>query len=162
MPKADGKTVEDRFHERYQVDRNTGCWNWTAGLNGKGYAYIFARRYSRQAYKWYYEIVYGKVPDGMELDHLCRNKKCVNPEHLEVVTKSENNRRGNSPSAKNARKTHCPRGHELADGNLFIHKSGRRSCLICFTRQRREATDRWYQKNREKILKKRKEKYHAL
>lgn len=90
MPKADGKTVAERFRARYVVDPVSGCWNWTGGLNGKGYAYIWTgpkrKGDMRQAYKVAWEFKFGPIPKGLELHHKCENRKCVNPDHLELTT----------------------------------------------------------------------------
>lgn len=77
-----------------------------------------------------YEALIGQIPSGMVLDHLCRVRNCVNPQHLEPVTNRANILRGNTPSAENARKTHCQNGHLLAGDNLGFNKS-RRLCRTC-------------------------------
>ena len=113
------------------------CWLWTGSLSGKGYAYMSVNNRSKQAYKIGYELTKGPVPAGLELDHLCRTKNCVRPDHLESVTRVENQRR--SPltlAGMNIRKTHCPNGHPY-DG---INKAGSRTCSACC----REARHRYY------------------
>lgn len=131
MPKGDGLTYEQRFRTRYVVDRKTGCWNWTAGLNGKGYAYFWLNGGTRQAYKVAYVWKYGLVPKGLDLDHVCLNKKCVNPDHLEAVTRKEHTHRGSTLAAINFRKTRCLRGHPFTKENTFIKPSGARVCRTC-------------------------------
>lgn len=85
------------------------------------------------AHRHAYELLKNPIPQGKELDHLCRNRECVNPSHLEPVTHKENQRRGNGFSGRNAKKTHCPLGHALIEGNLTAAgiRRGRRECLIC-------------------------------
>ena len=79
-----------------------------------------------------YELHVGPIPKGLTVDHTCRNRRCVNPNHMEIVTQKENNARGNSPSAINARKTHCKRGHPFSGDNLYVDP-GRQSrhCRAC-------------------------------
>lgn len=89
------------------------------------------------AHRWLYERRNGKVPSGLELDHLCRVRHCVNPDHLEPVTRRENTLRSTSPSAVNARKTACDRGHEFTDENTYVHR-GRRVCRTCNRRRAAE------------------------
>lgn len=110
---------------------NTGCWLWTGGLfGGTGYANIGVGGKSRGAHRVLYELHRGPIPTGMQLDHLCRQRSCVNPAHLEVVTNRENGRRGNSPPAIVARTNHCKRGHEFTAANTRPTKHGR-SCRAC-------------------------------
>lgn len=108
------------------------CWLWTASrapLNGYGSFYFNGR--PRPAHIAAYMMFVGPVPDGLELDHLCRVRRCVNPQHLEPVTRRENVRRGFNPAAINARKKHCRRGHEFTEENTRITPSGRRNCRAC-------------------------------
>jgi hypothetical protein len=98
-------------------------------------------------------LLVGPIPEGKQLDHLCRNRACINPEHLEPVTAKENILRGESFSAKNARKTHCIHGHELSGDNLRILKHGR-VCLECRRTKDRIASKKWYAENaKPKIVK---------
>ncbi|WP_414713994.1 HNH endonuclease signature motif containing protein [Scandinavium sp.] len=87
-----------------------------------------------KAYRVSYELFVGPVPEGLELDHLCRNKLCVNPKHLEAVTSKENTMRGNNQTVAQSRQTHCLRGHELTRDNLYtieLNKYGKRRCIKC-------------------------------
>lgn len=92
-----------------------GCWNWMAAKKEKGYGTFVThfQKPSRSTHVIFYEMRYGEVPKGLYIDHLCRNTSCVNPKHLEAVTCGENVLRGEGPTARNARKTHCIRGHEF-------------------------------------------------
>lgn len=125
------------------------CWVWTAATQGSGYG-VFR---DHGAHRVAYEFAVGQIPDGLELDHLChpgdgscrratcRHRLCVNPEHLEPVTRLENIRRSSSIFAANMAKTHCPQGHEYTPENTRI-RIGRfgtenRSCKECGREQRR-------------------------
>lgn len=92
----------------------TGCWLWRGNVND-GYGRFEPRRAGKRvsvrAHRWAYEHFVGPIPAGLHLDHLCRYRLCVNPSHLEPVTNEENNRRSESLSAHNLRKTACERGH---------------------------------------------------
>lgn len=124
--------LEKRFWAK--VEKTEGCWIWKACIIASGYGQFSVRRIDRiYSHRVSYELFKGKIPDGLTIDHLCRNRACVNPEHLEVVTGKENILRGQSPPAENARKTHCPKGHPLSGDNLIICKfrTGKRQCKIC-------------------------------
>lgn len=77
-----------------RVDRSGSCWKWTAAKNNDGYGYFSARGYSARAHRWSFELANGPIPQGLVLDHLCRNRSCVRPDHLELVTVQENVVRG--------------------------------------------------------------------
>lgn len=127
---------------------DTPCFEWTAstireygqfGLNGKNYL----------AHRLSYEDVKGKIPEGLELDHLCRNHKCVNTDHLQAVPHKENIRRGLAgflSGLKQRLKTHCPQGHEYTKENTYIQSNGNRNCKICKliqNRQYKQDKKRW-------------------
>ena len=118
-------------------EASSGCWEWTGALS-TGYGVL--RFGGRQAYthRIAYEIVVGLIPSGLQIDHLCRNRACCNPAHLEPVTRRENLMRGNGPAAVNARKETCPHGHDYAGANLYVAPNGRRGCRAC----RQAALDR--------------------
>jgi hypothetical protein len=112
------------------------CVIWAKRIGSKGYglAHIGGReRIAAHILEW--EKVNGPVPDGLVLDHLCRNKACVNPAHLEPVTQRENVCRGTAPSAQNAAKTHCAYGHPLTGENLIYDAEGYRMCKTCQVRR---------------------------
>lgn len=114
----------------YAVDKKTGCWVWQRALSD-GYGTITRKNRAYGVHRIYFEKKYGPIPSGLTIDHLCRNRACVNPEHLEAVTMRENILRGAGVSAVNARKTSCPRGHPY-DG-LRSRPGGRvsRFCKSC-------------------------------
>lgn len=122
-------TVLDRFWSK--LDKSDGCWLWTAACNRDGYGAFSVNGRMVKAHRFAYEELVGPIPDGLVIDHLCRNRECVNPAHLEPVTHVENVRRGR-PGDQNRRKTHCPMGHPYDDANT-IHKNGRRFCRACRT-----------------------------
>jgi hypothetical protein len=121
----------NRPGELYRVDPESGCWVWLRGTNGVGYGTLRRNGRDHYAHRWFYEKHVGPIPAGLELDHLCRNRLCCNPEHLEAVTRTENLRRGFGPAAINARKTHCVNGHPLSGTNLYVDPKGRRQCRTC-------------------------------
>lgn len=130
-------TSEQRFRMKIVRDSDTGCWEWR-GARRLGYGLFRAAGVQVQAHRWSYERFVGPIPNGFHVDHLCRNKRCVNPDHLEAVTPRENTVRGVGPTALNAAKTHCSRGHEFTRENTYIHRGGRH-CRAC----RRLATQRY-------------------
>lgn len=116
----------DRFF--LQVEKTDTCWNWVGVIKAGGYGWFGM---NGQAHRFAYRNLVGEIPAGLELDHLCRNRKCVNPSHLEPVTHYENVFRGESQFGINARKTHCIRGHEFDSANTYINKRGGRVCREC-------------------------------
>lgn len=130
-----GTPPTDRFWTRVQI--TPCCWNWTGKKSGRddggsryGQFYVDGRH--RYVHQWAYEQYVGAVPVGLELDHLCRNRACVNTDHLEPVTRRENILRGTAMSARHARKTACPRGHPYDARNKT-----QRICRTCRRAQNR-------------------------
>lgn len=124
-------SVDSRFWQWVDI-RVDGCWEWTGSINNKGYGRTSVKRRPVYAHRVAYELCVGPIPDGHELDHLCRNPRCVNPEHLEPVTHRVNLLRGQSPMAHQARQTHCLRGHPFDAENTY-HRPDRegRQCRTC-------------------------------
>lgn len=125
------RPVADRFWDRVFPEPNSGCWLWMGARSGGGYGIIEDNCQRIYAHRLSYELHYGAVPTGMYLDHLCRVRCCVNPDHLEPVTKRENTLRGISPTAVNFNKARCIRGHLLAGENLRVWADGHRHCRQC-------------------------------
>lgn len=142
-------TDEERFWPK--VDKNGPvpaerpdlgpCWVWIAGKTGSGYgAFGIGHAEIDLAHRWCYRLLVGPIPDGLELDHLCRNRACVRPDHLEPVTHGSNMRRSPIvPSTINAGKAFCDQGHEFTPENTRITTAGTRECKEC----RREITRRY-------------------
>jgi hypothetical protein len=126
-----------RFWAKVDKRGEDECWPWLANKLPKGYGTIRIDKRRCYAHRVSYELHRGPIPEGMQIDHLCRNPGCVNPAHLEVVTPRENVLRGNGLSAQNARKTHCPKGHPLVSGNIYRSENGRR-CRECHLEHRRK------------------------
>lgn len=124
--------AEARFWAK--VDIGEGCWIWLANKTADGYGLfhrsvedgrsLFAHRYS-------YVLHFGPIPEGFQIDHLCRVPSCVRPDHLEAVTARENTLRGFGPTAMNARKAFCKHGHPFDATNTYVTNKGRRICRIC-------------------------------
>jgi hypothetical protein len=136
----------NRFWDKVDRVDPDECWTWQAATR-KGYGVFFFCGRLVPAHRFAYELLVGSVPDGLELDHLCRNRGCVNPAHLEPVTRSVNVLRGESGARLRQawidRKSHCDHGHPLSGANLRVQKTGkragRRMCRAC----QREAQRRY-------------------
>ena len=126
--------LDDRFWSKVsKLPDEPGCWLWTAALHTQGYGAFNVGGQNLGAHRLAYIDQRGQVPDGLELDHLCRVRSCVNPWHLEAVTSEENWRRGVSRSAENARKSRCPRGHDYEP----VGSRPGRFCRTCQTQTNR-------------------------
>jgi hypothetical protein len=123
----------ERFWSK--VEKTDVCWIWKGWLNHHGYGmFDVAKGVKKFAHRIAYEICVGPIPEGMTIDHVrekCSSRACTNPEHLRVVTRGENVLAGDTLAAANAAKTHCPQGHPLSGGNLYVCPKGKRGCRIC-------------------------------
>lgn len=117
----------------FKIQKTNNCWLWLGCTTSTRYGRFNYNGKIINAHRFSYELFKESIPNGLHIDHLCRNPQCVNPEHLEAVTNKENILRGISIVAQNARKTHCKKGHELTDDNLlpFPLKRGARICKQC-------------------------------
>lgn len=113
------------------VDKTDSCWNWIGSKRRRGYGRLKVNGKTFAAHRYSYELNVGPIPEGLHLDHLCKNTSCVNPDHLEPVTCAENIRRGETGKWQQPW-TACSKGHELTDDNVRISSDGRRRCLACY------------------------------
>lgn len=121
-----------RFWDKVEIQDND-CWEWQGAKTPGDYGVFSVIDKIVYAHRYSYELFEGNITKGLQVDHLCRNRGCCNPDHLEVVTQQENLRRGNHPNGKkhyNGKKIHCPRNHEYTVENTYNHK-GKRFCREC-------------------------------
>ena len=124
------KSLEERFWAK--VIKTDSCWLWQGYCNKvTGYGQIEINGSPKLVHILSYELTRGTIPEGMELDHLCRNRICVNPAHLEPVPHRENVLRGINACARNSRVTHCPKGHPYDLLNTYRRPDGGRDCKMC-------------------------------
>ena len=148
-------TVEERFWAK--VDKTDGCWLWTGAKTKAGYGNVMWQGRNWVAHRVSYSLLVGPVPEGLDLDHTCHNgdqscagglgcphRCCVNPAHLEPVTRSVNLIRGKTLIAEQVAKTHCPQGHPYDAANTYVTKRGSRQCRICA----KASNAQWYRDHR--------------
>ena len=124
--------VRERFDSNWTPEPNTGCWLWTGSANKAGYGHTKHNGTTWVAHRLGWTLYRGPIPEGMFIDHMCRQKGCVNPDHLRLVTPRINAIENNDGiTALNARKTHCKRGHALDEANTGTTHTGTRQCRTC-------------------------------
>lgn len=127
-----------------KIDQQEDCWVWQASTDGCGYGHVWHEGKLKRAHKLLYETLVGAVPEGLELDHLCKNRACVNPEHLEPVTHAENVNRGEWALANRPVPRTCKRGHPVDNENVYIlNEKGWGTCLTCKRDRDREYARRY-------------------
>lgn len=132
------RAVERRFLGRIQPNIKTRCWYWLGAPSKAGYGLMSVANQTLYAHRISHELYKGPIDPGLEVDHLCRVRHCVNPAHLEAVTPRVNNLRSQSPAARNAKVTHCPYGHAYDAANTGIGEHGTRKCKACKARRGRD------------------------
>ncbi|MBP5913182.1 HNH endonuclease [Streptomyces sp. LBUM 1486] len=138
MTKNTGKYAVGPIAKRldFRTDRSGECWLWTGVLTLGGYGRIKVQGRNALAHRVAYEEWVGPIPEGLDLDHLCRVRNCINPAHLEPVTHAENTLRGEGITAQQAQQTHCKRGHAFDEENTYVWRNTR-ICRQCRKNARR-------------------------
>lgn len=152
-PSFAGFPLEDRDYRVEDRGYVTPCWVYVRATTPKGYGTVSVRvdgkPTTRPAHRLAYEAMFGPIPEGLQPDHLCRNRPCINPAHIEAVTPRENTLRGEGPTAENARRTHCIHGHELTPDSVYVHPNGRwRTCRTCWRAHKRAIRARRKERSR--------------
>jgi hypothetical protein len=129
------KPWPERFWSKVGCAAALDCWPWLASLNSGGYGQIYIHGRPERAHRVAWELLRGEIPNGLVSDHLCRNRACVNPWHLELVSNDENIRRGLWHVTRPAPKTHCRNNHPFTPENTRIDPEGWRRCRICERKQ---------------------------
>lgn len=139
----------DRFASKYKVVGS--CWLWTGPLDRDGYGGFFFRGATRRAHRAAWFSMFGEIGEGLVVNHTCRNRNCVNPQHLQCVTATENALKdSSSPAYVNSQKTHCPKGHEYDKIVTWAGKT-QRVCSVCDKERRAESKRKAYHKAKQAI-----------
>lgn len=147
LPEDVRRDLRIRIFSRIITD-GRGCWNWVGSIKPGGYGNITYKKVVYNAHRISFAVFSGTIPAGLTIDHLCKNRRCLNPQHMEIVTAGENALRGGSSPAMNAKKRVCKRGHELVSlsDKRKGHSSAKRHCPIC---ERMDALS-WNQNHKER------------
>ena len=127
-----------RFEAQYEPEPTSGCWIWIGVVDRLGYGAMEIDGRKAMAHRVSHILSKGDIPPGLTIDHLCRNRRCVNPAHLEAVPHRVNVLRGHGIAAKRATQTHCVNGHEFTPENTYLYRGRYRSCRDCGNRRNRE------------------------
>lgn len=134
IPTLTPKQIE-RFWSRVEVHHPAGCWEWNGSFSPGGYGRISYQDQDKNhhypAHRVAYRLLIGPIPNDLVLDHLCRNPRCVNPDHIDVVTFDENIRRGYGLSGKHTQRPRCIHGHDFTPENTYYYGNGYRQCKTC-------------------------------
>jgi len=125
-----GLSLEDRLWKRVSKSED-GCWNWTGHVSGGGYGRIRNGGKREQAHRVSFALAGNKIPEGLVVDHICNNRRCVRPDHLQAITQRDNILRSDSPPARQSKQVACLNGHPLDGDNLFMRRNGKRECRVC-------------------------------
>jgi hypothetical protein len=139
IPNKSTLPVLTRFWSKVKTGNLEDCWEWIPKIKPGGYGHICFDGHRVGAHRFAYELLHGPIPEGLTIDHLCRNRICVNPAHMELVPNRINVLRGVGITAQEAKKTHCPQGHVYDLFNTYYSKDGERHCRECDRERHRES-----------------------
>lgn len=149
MSQAHTQEPVEAFWARVGERVPIGCWLWQGTIMTNGYGFFRAAGHGYLAHRFAYSLLVGEIAPRLQIDHLCRNRSCVNPAHLRLVSLKENVLAGVGRSAVNARKTECTKGHPLSGDNLYINPRGQRCCRECYRENWRRYSERKKAKQRD-------------
>lgn len=152
---SDYDAIKKRLMNLSYPEPNTGCFIWIGATYNNGYGFININKRSVSAHRLSYFVHKGIIPENFIVDHLCNNKYCINPHHLEAKSQKDNLLRSNSASTLNILKTHCDKGHEFSNENTRLNKQGSRECIACLNERKKK----YYLVHTKEILEKKKQYY---
>lgn len=147
---AKGNTIEEKLYSRIEISLENKCWNYIGSVDKDGYGMFRLYDKTYRTHRLSYLLFKGEIPQNYVIDHICSNRKCCNPDHLEAVTNSENIKRGDTGKNNHqSLKEYCPKGHKYTPENTYINPKGSRECMICKTANRQADRARNLEKYRE-------------